>query len=62
MKEYLQGFQSATIDFTHFGIDLAKKVIKEFDGCDDDYVRGYIMAVKMLEERYSSEERKWVKC
>lgn len=57
MKEYLQGFQSATIDFTRFGIDLAKKVIKEFDGCDN-YVRGYIMAVKMLEERYSSEERK----
>lgn len=58
MKEYLEGFQSATIDCTRFDIDLAKKVIKEFDGCDDDYVRGYTMAVKMLEEKYSLEEIK----
>ena len=58
MKEYLQGFQTATIDCTRFGIDLAREVIKEFDGCDDDYVRGYIMGVKMLEERYSLEENK----
>lgn len=50
MKEYLEGFQSATIDCTRFGIDLAKNVIKEFIGCDD-YVRGYKMAVKMLEEK-----------
>ena len=54
--EYLKGFQSATIDCIRFGIDVAKKVIKEFDGCDD-YVRGYTMAVKMLEERYSLEEK-----
>lgn len=55
MKEYLKGFQSAIIDCTRFGIDLAKKVIKEFEGCDDDYARGYIMGVIMSEERYSSK-------
>lgn len=58
MKEYLSGFQTATIDCTRFGISLAKKVIKEFESCDDDYARGYIMGVKMLEERYSLEEIK----
>lgn len=57
MKEYLQGFQTATIDCTRFGIYLAKKIIKEFDGCDDDYIRGYKMGVKMFEDRYLLEEK-----
>lgn len=50
MKEYLEGYQSATIDCIKFGVDFANKVIKEFVG-DDDYVRGYTMGVKMFEDR-----------
>nr|DAK04650.1 MAG TPA: hypothetical protein [Caudoviricetes sp.] len=58
MKEYLQGFQTSTIDCTRFGIDVAKSVIEEFKGCEeDDFIRGYIMGVKMIEERYSLERK-----
>lgn len=54
MKEYFEGFQSATIICVNLGIDFAKAVANKFTG-DEDYSRGYKMGIKMFEEREATK-------
>lgn len=50
--DYLEGFQSATMDVTNFSLDLAKDVLNQVEvEYRDDYFKGYAKAIEMLEER-----------
>ena len=54
-REFLEGFQSATVNIMENGIDFAIETLKQFIG-QDEYTVGYEEGIKMMVKRLNKQE------
>lgn len=54
-REYLEGFQSATINIIENGLGFATETMKQFIE-QDDYTSGYAEGTKMMTERLNKQD------